>query len=267
MQPSGRPPVVPIPPNVLESVRSADNLVAFTGAGMSAESGISTFRDGETGLWSRFRFDELATPEAWAKDPALVWAWYQWRAHEVRRAEPNPGHRALAALGAHRHVRVVTQNVDDLHERAGSSVAAHLHGSLFAPRCRDCGRPYSGAVEPPWDSSTPEPTLRVDPPICGHCLSEVRPGIVWFGEALPMDAWAAAEAAVLASDAVLVIGTSSLVYPAARLPESALNHGIPVIEINPEPTPLSPFASAIWRTTAATGLPALAAALGADVTR
>lgn len=256
MQPSGRPADIPVPANVLELVRSAGVVTACTGAGMSAESGVPTFRDGESGLWSRYDFAELATPAAWERDPALVWAWYRWRAREVSAAQPNPGHIALAAIGSQRHVAVVTQNVDDLHERAGSSRVSHLHGSLFAPRCKHCGTPYLGAMEPVTGTE-----LRCPPPTCMHCLSEIRPGIVWFGEPLPMDTWRAAEAAVLGSDIVLVIGTSSLVHPAASLPESALAHGIPVIEINPDPTPLSDSASAVWRTTAAVGLPALAAAL------
>lgn len=236
---------------------------------MSKESGIATFREAQTGLWERFDPEEIASVDAWARDSALVWGWYQWRAHVARRAEPNDGHIALAELASSRAVSLVTQNVDDLHERAGSRVTAHLHGSLFAPRCEHCGTPYLGTDAYLYSDADLEPTpqLRVTPPSCMHCLSRVRPGIVWFGEPLPADAWNRAEASVLAADVVLVVGTSGLVYPAARLPETALKAGIPVIEINPEATLLSDTASVSWRSTAATALPALVAAINAGAAR
>ncbi|WP_019203778.1 NAD-dependent protein deacylase [Tsukamurella sp. 1534] len=269
MQPSDRPAEVAVPHAVAELVRSGADIAVLTGAGMSRESGISTFREAQTGLWERFDPEEIASVDAWSQDNALVWGWYLWRAHVARRADPNDGHIALAELASSRSVSIVTQNVDDLHERAGSRVAAHLHGSLFAPRCEHCGTPYLGsdAEIRVRDGEEPSPELRVDPPTCMHCLSLVRPGIVWFGEPLPVDAWGRAEAAVLAADVVLVVGTSNLVYPAARLPETALEAGIPVIEINPEVTPLSRHASVTWRATAATALPALVAAINAGAAR
>lgn len=263
MRPSDRPAAVEVPAAVAELVRSADSVAVLTGAGMSKESGIATFREAQTGLWERFDPEQIASVGGWSHDNALVWGWYQWRAHVARRAEPNDGHIALAELAEGRAVSVVTQNVDDLHERAGSRVTSHLHGSLFAPRCEHCGTPYLGADAFLPDDDEVSPALRVTPPTCMHCLSRVRPGIVWFGESLPVDAWRRAEAAVLAADVVLVIGTSGIVYPAAKLPETAVKAGIPVIEINPEPTPLSTAASVTWRATAATALPALVAAINA----
>lgn len=271
MQP-GPPPVdrsdaPSVPAEVLDRVRSAESIAVLTGAGMSRESGIATFREAQTGLWEQYDPEAIASVDGWRRDSALVWGWYQWRAHIARRAEPNAGHLALAELARSRRVSIITQNVDDLHERAGSTVLSHLHGSLFAPRCEHCGRPYRGADAFLPDGADVSPALRAAPPTCMECLSAVRPGIVWFGEALPLDAWSRAEAAVLMADAVLVVGTSGLVHPAARLPESALAAGIPVIEINPEWTPLSAAASYHWRGTAATTLPALVAAVNADAAR
>ncbi len=259
--PVDRSPAPGVPPEVLECVRAAESIAVLTGAGMSRESGIATFREAQTGLWEQYSPEAIASVDGWNRDNALVWGWYQWRAHVARQAEPNAGHRAIAELAANRTVSIITQNVDDLHERAGSPVLSHLHGSLFEPRCEHCGRPYHGADAFLPDDADVSPQLRAAPPTCMECLSAIRPGIVWFGEALPMDAWSRAEAAVLMADAVLVVGTSGIVYPAARLPESALAAGIPVIEINPERTPLSAAASHHWHGTAATTLPALVAAL------
>ncbi len=298
MYPSARPAPVAVPHRVIELTRTAGAVTAFTGAGMSAESGIATFRDAQTGLWERYSAADLASVDAWSRDPALVWGWCQHRARLARIAEPNDGHIALALLAERSAMGIVTQNVDDLHERAGSPVTAHLHGSLFAPRCRHCGTPYLGpdavrshgagaidagtadkavadeavadgvAADGPGqadaDQADPTPeSLRLSPPTCVHCRSEVRPGVVWFGEPLPVDAWGHAEAAILGADVVLAIGTSGVVYPAARLPELALANGIPVIEINPDETALSEHATVSWRATAATALPALVAALNA----
>ncbi len=267
MHPSDRPAAIDVPAAVVELVRSAESIAVLTGAGMSRESGIATFREAQTGLWEQYDPEAIASVDGWNRDNALVWGWYQWRAHVARQADPNDGHIALAELASSRTVSIVTQNVDDLHERAGSRVISHLHGSLFSPRCEHCGTPYLGSDAFLPDDADVTPTLRTTPPTCMHCLSLVRPGIVWFGEALPMDAWSRAEAAVVMADVVLVIGTSGIVYPAARLPETALAAGIPVIEINPEATPLSEAASYHWRGTAATTLPALVAAINAGAAR
>lgn len=221
---------------------------------MSAESGIATFRDMASGLWARFDPAQLATPEAWEHDPARVWAWYQWRAGLVCNTSPNAGHLALARWQDARPgvVSIATQNVDDLHERAGSPVASHVHGSLFAPRCSRFGTPYEGAVDYP-----DEPVEHLDPPHCPDCGALVRPGIVWFGEMLPEDQWDVAEAAAATANVVLVVGTSGVVYPFAGLPELARRAGAYVVEINPEPTEISEVAHQVWRATAGEALPGL----------
>ncbi|MGO4200543.1 NAD-dependent deacetylase [Rhodococcus sp. TAF43] len=244
-------------PALVGAARAARRVVVFSGAGMSAESGVPTFRDAQTGLWERFEPAELATPEAWHRDSGLVWAWYQWRTGLARRVQPHAGHRAIAQWAGRTGMTVITQNVDDLHERAGSPVAAHLHGSLFSPRCSDCGSsfPGDGGVEA-------EPTGPLAPPTCENCGGAVRPGVVWFGEALPEDAWQRAVDAVEDCDLMVVVGTSAVVYPAAELPLRAARSGATVVEINPEATGLSDHVHYSWRTTAAVGLPALVAAAG-----
>lgn len=248
-------------PALVDAVRSAQRVVAFTGAGMSAESGVPTFRDALTGLWERFDPMELATPEAWARDPALVWAWYEWRAALVRRVRPNAGHVALADWARTTDLTVVTQNVDDLHERAGSTVAAHLHGSLFAPRCSACARPaeLDGAR---FAGPGHEPAERIAPPDCVACGAPVRPGAVWFGEDLPAESWRVAVGAAENCDLMVVVGTSGVVHPAAELPLRAVRAGATVVEINPDPTDLTTAVTHSWRATAARALPALAAAAG-----
>ncbi|PTR22851.1 NAD-dependent deacetylase [Rhodococcus sp. OK519] len=249
----------PVDPVLVDVARAARRVVVFSGAGMSAESGVPTFRDAQTGLWAQFDPTELATPEAWDRDSGLVWAWYQWRTGLVRRVQPHAGHRAVADWASRTQLSVVTQNVDDLHERAGSDVVAHLHGSLFSPRCSRCGaaHPTDGGVDT-------EPTGPLAPPSCESCGGAVRPGVVWFGEALPEDAWTRAVAAVETCDLMVVVGTSAVVHPAAELPILAARTGATVVEINPEATDLSRHISHTWRTTAATGLPALVDAIGGD---
>lgn len=230
-------------------------ITVVTGAGMSAESGIPTFRDAPEGLWARFDPQQLATPEAFSEDPALVWGWYRWRAALVLRAQPNAGHLGLARLEDAGHdVTVVTQNVDDLHERAGSGRVLHLHGSLFASRCSCCAAaPVVEPLRQDLDAVPPE-GAHEEPPVCAACGGPIRPGVVWFGEGMPADAWRQAQDALAASELVLVIGTSNLVYPAAALPLAALEAGIPVLEINPRPTALSGQADASWRLPASEGV-------------
>ncbi|CAN4277406.1 NAD-dependent deacylase [Pseudoxanthomonas sp. LjRoot125] len=223
----------------------------LTGAGMSAESGIPTFRGTHDSLWSRFDPMHLATADAWREDPALVWGWYRWRMQRVRDAQPNAGHLALASLARRVPLSLVTQNVDDLHERAGSVVEAHVHGSLFALRCFACGHAHTMLDD------YVDGMQRVEPMRCTACGDRIRPGVVWFGEALPDDAWASAVDAAERCTLMLVIGTSGLVYPAAGLPALARRHGATVVEINPEPTALSTEVDLVWRATAAQGLPLL----------
>ena len=233
----------------------ARRIVVFTGAGVSAESGIPTFRDALTGLWQRFDARALATPQAFHADPGLVWGWYEWRRTVVSRARPNPAHRAVAALAARApETVVVTQNVDDLHERAGSEEVVHLHGSLFEPRCADCGQPWTLPAAP---ADEPEEGRRLPPPRCERCSGPVRPGVVWFGEALPEAALERAVEVAASCDLLLTIGTSGLVYPAAELPHVASRSGASVIQINPQPTALDAVADVNLHGPAARLMPAL----------
>ncbi|MCB1906620.1 MAG: NAD-dependent protein deacylase [Rhodocyclaceae bacterium] len=224
---------------LLARLDGARHVMFFTGAGVSAESGIPTFRDTPGGLWARFEAAELATAEAFRRDPALVWGWYEWRRMKVLRARPNPAHEAIAALAADRPVSVVTQNVDDLHERSGSDVRAHLHGHLDRPRCFDCGTP---ARHPPGVPAVAEGGARIEPPACRKCGGLLRPGVVWFGEALPAADWQAAMQALDEADLLFSVGTSSLVWPAAEIPLWAARRGACVVQVNPQPTALDEVA-------------------------
>jgi NAD-dependent protein deacetylase/lipoamidase len=225
---------------------AARSVVALTGAGISAESGVPTFR-GPEGLWRRFRPEELATPEAFARDPRLVWEWYDWRRSLIAPLAPNAAHHALAELeGRVPRFLLATQNVDGLHARAGSRRLVELHGSLWRVRCTGCADVRE-------DRRVPLPEL---PPAC-DCGARLRPDVVWFGEALPEEALGRAFEAARQADVVLVIGTSSLVYPAAHLPVAAQSAGAFVIEINPERTPLSDAADLSIRGKAAVHVPSL----------
>lgn len=229
---------------------------------MSAESGIPTFRDALTGLWSTFDAAALATPQAFARDPALVWGWYRWRAARVRAAVPNAGHAGIAALASDHDVAVVTQNVDDLHERAGSRDVVHLHGSLFATRCARCGSTPPG--DPILDGldAIGDDGAHEAPPACADCGGPMRPGVVWFGEPLPAHAWRAATAAIDSCEQLVVVGTSGLVQPAASLPQRARDAGARVIEINPVASAITPLADESWRMPASAGVERLLAMLG-----
>jgi NAD-dependent deacetylase len=226
-------------------------VAVLSGAGISAESGVPTFRDDKNGLWARFDPYELSSTRGWHSNPERVWGWYLWRHYLVANVQPNDGHRAIAAWRDYAEVTVITQNVDDLHERAGSAPVHHLHGSLFGFRCDRCGMAYTEALP-----EMPEPTIEVEPPIC-RCGGLIRPDIVWFGEALPQGPWQAAVDATEAADVVVVVGTSAIVYPAAGLPELALSRGTAVIEVNPESTPLTDSATISIRESASRALPGL----------
>ncbi|HTR37375.1 MAG TPA: NAD-dependent deacylase [Bryobacteraceae bacterium] len=206
---------------VREWLKEARSIAVLTGAGVSAESGVPTFR-GDGGLWKQFRAEDLATPEAFARDPKLVWEWYDWRRGMIAQAKPNPGHYALAALEARTpKFALITQNVDGLHKLAGSRNVLRLHGSIWMIRCTGCGRESE-------DRRTPLPEI---PPRC-ECGSLLRPGVVWFGEALPRQIWQDAEAAVRSAELFLMIGTSAVVYPAAGLAQMAKSCGARVVEVN-----------------------------------
>lgn len=203
---------------------SANRVIALTGAGMSAESGVPTFR-GLDGLWRNYNPQELATPEAFAANPTLVWEWYDWRRGLIAQAQPNAGHFALAQLEEKGpFVTVVTQNVDGLHQRGGSSHVIELHGSIWKLRCMGCQRLHSDL----------RAHLRTLPPLCEECGQMLRPGVVWFGENLPPMAWEASVEAVSSTDVLLVIGTSGQVYPAAQLVPIAKEAGAKVILVNLE---------------------------------
>jgi NAD-dependent deacetylase len=238
---------VDIPDSLIEAVRTSSRIVALTGSGISAESGVPTFRDAQTGLWSRFNPEELATPEAYARNPRLVWEWYAHRRELVRRAVPNAGHHALVEM--ERRVPdwiLVTQNVDGLHQRAGSGRVLELHGNIHRTQCFENNHPVDQ-----W------PETDEVPPRCPLCGGRLRPAVVWFNENLPERILDQAFAAADRSEVFLSVGTSSLVYPAAQLPHQAADHGALLVEINPEPTPLSPRVDFSLRGPAGRLLPAL----------
>jgi len=242
-------------PQLIRALRAARRIAVLTGAGVSAESGIATFRDAQTGLWQRFDAADLATAEAFCHDSELVWGWYEWRRMQILQAEPNAAHLALAALASRvDSLRLITQNVDDLHERAGSSEVLHLHGSMHQPRCFDCATPWRFEPQIPVE---PADGRRLAPPRCAHCGGPVRPGVVWFGEALPQQTWEQALEAVRNCELLLTIGTSGLVHPAAGLPIEAARRGKTVVLINPVQTELDRHAQHVLRGKAGELLPAL----------
>jgi len=244
---------VELPPGLLDALASGGRVVVLTGSGISAESGVPTFRDALTGLWSRFRPEELATPEAFERDPLTVWRWYQSRRQAAARVEPNPGHRAVARIEAMLPGTVlVTQNVDGLHQRAGSPSPLEFHGNLFRNRCGDCGH------------RTAVGDLGEDrPPVCPRCDGRMRPDVVWFGETIPPDVLDASWRAAASSCVFFSVGTSGLVYPAAELAEVARWNGARIVEVNTDATPLTPRADWVLSGPAGTVLPAVADALSA----
>lgn len=244
-----------IPGELIAALRSARRVAVLTGAGISAESGIPTFREAQTGLWSRYHPEDLATPEAFQRNPQLVWEWYVWRRQLVVRAQPNPGHRALVTLQAHvPQWALITQNVDGLHQRAGSAGVIELHGSLTRYVCSTHRHPVVLEM----------PALGM-PPRCPQCGGLVRPDVVWFGESLPPAALEAAYAAAASCDVFLSVGTSAVVQPAASLPLEAQVHGALTVEINPGETPLSRRLNLVLRGAAGQVLPVLVSAVWPDV--
>ena len=238
-----------------EWISAASSLCVLTGAGMSAESGVPTFRDALTGHWSRHDPMQLASEDGFRRDPQLVWDWYAERREGVRRAEPNAGHVALARWQAANPGRLilVTQNVDDLHQRAGSSGVLPLHGQLFEDRWLDaCPRAARG--EPTCD---PEWASKARPPRCAECGNPLRPAVVWFGEMLPFTVLEEAERAAQGCEVMLVVGTSGAVYPAAGLPGMARHAGAKVLIVNPHESEIDALADLVLRGTAASLLPQL----------
>jgi NAD-dependent deacetylase len=228
------------------SAGAVRSVAVLTGAGISAESGVPTFR-GPGGLWRNHRPEDLATPHAFHRDPTLVWEWYDWRRGLIGACQPNAAHYTLAEMESRWDDFVlVTQNVDGLHRLAGSRAVVELHGNLWRMRCtRGCRRAWE-------DRSVPLPEI---PPHCPECGGLARPDVVWFGESLPEEALLAALAAARRCQLMLVVGTSALVQPAASLPLAALRSGAHVVEINPQPTPLSDLVDEAIREPAAVALP------------
>jgi NAD-dependent deacetylase len=240
-------PTTGIPESLVETLRNAQSVAVLTGSGISAESGVPTFRDAQTGLWARYDPMNLATPEAFTRDPRLVWEWYSWRRELVEEASPNPGHEALAELERHvPELVLITQNVDGLHRRAGSQRVIELHGNIIRSKCSREGV----VVEPRKDD------FEV-PPTCPRCGALLRPDVVWFGEMLPPEALEAAFEVAQSCDLFFSIGTSSLVQPAASLPFEALRGGVSVVEVNADETPLTRHAEYALRGRAGEVLPAL----------
>ncbi len=216
-----------IPDELIQSLRLAQSVAILTGAGISAESGIPTFRDAMTGLWSAYRPEDLATPAAFQRNPRLVWEWYAWRRSLAANAQPNPAHYALASLEQHVPAfTLVTQNVDNLHQRAGSQNVIELHGNIQRVKCS-----AEHVVIDTWE------TQEGTPPICPRCGSLLRPDVVWFGEVLPAAAFEQAVAAAAQCDVFLAIGTSGVVEPAASLPRVAAQHGATLVILNLDVTP------------------------------
>jgi NAD-dependent protein deacetylase/lipoamidase len=228
---------------VRKAVADAESVAVLTGAGISAESGVPTFR-GRDGLWRNFSPEQLATPEAFERNPRLVWEWYDWRRGLIHKARPNAGHLALAELErrktsgnqADQPFTLITQNVDGLHDRAGSRRVLKLHGDIWLTRCPGCGA----------DERNEQVPLDDLPPRC-RCGSLLRPGVVWFGESLPPAEWEQAFAAASQARVFLVVGTSGIVYPAAGLVEVARRSGAKIVVVNPEATSLDSAAAWVLR--------------------
>ena len=230
-----------------DRLRQAQHVFALTGSGISAESGVPTFRDAQTGLWSRYSPQQLATPDAFNEDPELVWRWYTSRRDNLARVMPNAAHDAVARLESLvPEFTLVTQNVDGLHQRAGSRNVLEFHGNLMSNRC---SRDGSLQVAPPESDNVP--------PLCPDCGAYLRPGVVWFGEPIPTEVLQRAFEAAGACDVYFSIGTSSVVHPAASLVEAAMQNDAIIIEVNPETTPLTRYADFVLAQQAGTVLPEL----------
>jgi NAD-dependent deacetylase len=240
-----------IPSTLIEILRSSQRIAVLTGAGISAESGIPTFRQAQSGLWAQYDPTELATQDAFERNPRLVWEWYNWRRILISEAAPNPGHRALVEMEAlYPEFTLITQNVDGFHRLSGNMNVIELHGNIFRTKCSGgCG------IVLEWPETTQIP------PHCPHCDGQLRPDVVWFGESLPSEALIAASQAVNSCQVFFSIGTSSLIEPAASLPLIALNSSAILVEINPLDTPLTKWVNFSLPYPAGEILPKLIAAI------
>ncbi len=263
---------------LISRLKSAESVGILSGAGLSAESGIPTFR-GKDGLWNRFNPTELATSEAFSQDPGLVWKWYLWRMHLIANARPNPAHYAIARIEKlFPEFLHITQNVDGLHREAGGKKFVELHGHIFDGKCRFCGKLYPAEefsrIYPfaskeflrtiSEDELKEEIFRRVDEgelPLCPNCGEIVGPGVVWFGESLPEDALNRAFAFAEGCNVFIVVGTSGVVQPAASIPLIAKKSGALLVEVNPQETPLSPYCDFVFPESASSALPKLLEAL------
>lgn len=236
---------------LIEIFHNARAIVVLTGAGISAESGIPTFRDAQTGLWQRYSPQELATPRAFETNPGLLWNWYAWRRNLISKAEPNAGHKALAQMeNLFPKFTIITQNIDGLHQKAGSKNIIELHGNIYRARCA-----AENLVFESWPDNGNFPLT------CPHCGGLVRPDVVWFGENLPAGALESAYFLSNRADIMLSVGTSAVVEPAASLPLVALRNKAVVVEVNPEPTPVTRYAQFYFKETAGKFLPELYSAI------
>ncbi|MBE2198783.1 MAG: NAD-dependent deacylase [Anaerolinea sp.] len=236
-----------IPDSLVQALRQAQHIAILTGAGTSAESGVPTFREAQTGLWAQYDPQELATPQAFQRSPKLVWEWYEWRRGLVAQAQPNPGHYALAQLEQLvPTVTLITQNVDGLHQRAGSRNPIELHGNIMRTKCF-----AEDKIVTSWAETGDVP------PRCPRCGSLLRPDVVWFGESLPYAALQEAQQAARTCDVFLTIGTSALVQPAASLPITAMEAGAITVEINPQSTPLTRYMTHVLAAASGAALPQL----------
>jgi NAD-dependent deacetylase len=234
--------------SAVELLAPVKRLVVTTGAGMSKESGIPTFRDAPSALWANYNPEDLATPEGFRRDPPLVWKWYGERREMIGQARPHPGHYAVAELESmYDDFLLLTQNIDNLHRAAGSQNIVEVHGNIFRFKCFDRNHPV-----PPDEL----PVTGEVPPRC-HCGSMIRPDVVWFGEMLDQDDLDRAFGALSSCEVILVVGTSGLVYPAAGFPHAAKSRGAKVVEVNPEETPITDLADVFVESPAGTALPIL----------
>jgi NAD-dependent deacetylase len=241
-----------IPSDLVTRLVAAKNVTVLTGAGVSAESGVPTFRDAQTGLWAKYRPEDLATPTAFRRNPRLVWEWYEWRRKLVANAKPNPAHIVLAEMEKlFPEFQLITQNVDGLHQQSGSRNVIELHGNLTRTKCFN-----ENTVVSRWDEKGDVP------PKCPNCGGLLRPDVVWFEEPLPEAEMNRAAQASTSCDIFLSVGTSTVVYPAASLPFEALRCGATVVEINPHPTPFSEQASYVVTGAAGVVLPKIVDAIG-----
>jgi NAD-dependent deacetylase len=238
---------IEFPSRLVDALQISKRVTALTGAGVSQESGLRTFRDPQTGLWAQYKPQELASPDAFRRDPKLIWDWYTWRREALKGVRPNAGHYALAEMS--RYIpgfTLITQNVDGLHRMAGSLQLLELHGNINQARCSECGR-----VVDEWDDDG------LDVPRCRKCQGLLRPNVIWFGEHLPRHELEAAVEAARGCEVFFSIGTSGEVQPAASLAYGARNHGAMVVEINTGPTPLSAKANVVLKGKSGEILPAL----------